>query len=631
MAGERMTWITRCAVATLIMLVTFTSGNFVRAAEEDGRKLSTYETTGKDAVIDGLQTIRVEGIGFVVGLKGTGSNPPPNNYRKMILEEMKKNDVEKPTEILESSETCVVLLRAYIPAGARKGDLIDVEVWVPPGDEASSLKGGYLLEARLTQMVVAQGEHTKGARPLTGDTVLKVDGPVLVMSDTSAREDVRAASLRKGKILGRGRVLIDRDFRLMLADGKRSQKLSRRVAQRINQRFRSSSDGVGSKGIAKPVDYQTILLTLPSEYKYNIERFLHVVRRIPMSEAPTFQDKLLSILEAELMNPQTAIEASLRLESLGVQATAALREGLLSDHEIVRFCSAQSLAYLKDNSGYKTLAELADRSNIYRSYALAALVARENPLGRSHLGMLLNSESSEARYGAFRALYLLDPTDPVTRSMELGPDHFSVHVVETTAPPMVHISQNFRREIVLFNPRQQVFTPMSIRAGENIHINASAESGEIHLASFRPGPKGTIEQRRTASANLGDVIAKAAELGATYPDIVDFLVQAAQNRNLEGRLEINALPRAMPLETLEAVANNAEARRWASFAPGTPSLFSTGADSMSADRINQELPDDSSTASSAERDPGDSGTASEAESGKPPIPWYRRLFGGSAN
>lgn len=560
----RSRWLRRGTTIGMSLFLLVSAG----FAAEEPPKSSKYQTTGDGATIAGLTPIKVEGLGFVMGLKGTGSNPPPNNYRSMTIEMMKKRGVDDAVKWIESEDTAIVLLRAFIPPGIRKGDPIDVEVWIPPGDDATSLKGGFLLEAELKEQFITK----KGTLP--GNTLVKVDGPVLVIVDPNASEDEREASLRKGRVLGRGRCMIDRDFRLVLENGKQSKSLSRRIAFRINQRFRAPS--AGAKGVANPVDYQSVNFRLAPEYRHNIERYLHVVRRIPLSESKSFEDRLLGVLETELMEPELAIEASLRLEALGAEAIPTLQEGLTSKHDLVRFCSAQALAYLNDSSGFKVLADLADRSNAYRAHALAAFVAHDQPLARSHLARLLNSQSSEARYGAFRSLWILDPRDSLVRSVSLGPDQFALHAVETKGPPMVHVARSFRREIVLFEPQQRVLTPLNLRAGDNIIVTASAGSDEVHLASFQPAAGGPKQDRRIASLCLGDIITQAADLGATYPDIVDLLMQASSQGNLSARLEINALPKAMALDTLQAIESSDDARRWQAFQPRTPNLFDSG-------------------------------------------------------
>lgn len=560
--------------AIFAAIIALTSVPTIHSAEESAMRTPDYDTTGDGTGFDGMQPLRVEGLGFVTGLEGTGGDPPNNTYRRLMVETMKKKGVENPSDVLRSNNSCLALLRTTVPPGSRKGDLVDVEVWVPPGDDAKSLKGGFLLEVELKEHVIAQGKHIRNRGALEGDAWIRVDGPILVMADEKS-EAARAASLKKGRILGRGRVLADRDFRLMLEDGKKSKTRSRLISEQINQRFRSLRSEA-SKQIAVPLDYQTIKLGIPVEYLHNTERFLHVVRRIPMSRSKTFQEKILGLLEADLMNPETAIEASLRLEAIGPPSISVLKEGLLADNDLVQFCSAQSLAYMKDPSGYKILAQLADRSNLYRAHALAALIAHDQPLARTHLTRLLSSESSEARYGAFRSLWMLDQTDPQVRPVLLGPDEFSIHAVKSDGPAMIHLSRNFRREIVLFQPNQRFVPPMTMQVGEHLTVTASAGTNEVHLYSSKPGSAGVREQRQIATTNVLDVIEKASDLGATYPDIVDLLMQAAAGDNLSGRLEINALPRSQNFATIEAVANDKNSQRWLGFHAATPNLFQDG-------------------------------------------------------
>ena len=52
------------------------------------------------------------------------------------------------------------------------------------------------------------------------------------------------------------------------------------------------------------------------------------------------------------------------------------------------------------------------------------------------------------------------------------------------------------------------------------------------------------DQRKVVSTRVEEVILTVSELGATFPDVAQFLTEANSQRNLAGRLEIDALPRA---------------------------------------------------------------------------------------
>lgn len=522
-----------------------------------------YPMVGDDVAVDGTLPVKVEGIGLVVGLNGTGSNPPPNDFRATMLEEMKRLDIYKPAELLASKDTALVLLRAYVPAGVRKSDRIDVEVWVPPGDTTTSLKGGHLLEAGLYETLVG-GERNV----LKGKKLINVSGPVVVSSNPTDPKD--KAVLLKGKILGQGRCLVDRNFRLVLKPKERSGQRTKSLAFQINERFYEVENGAES-GLANARDDKLLELRLAKRYRHDIYRYLLVVRKIPMRSGIEFRDTLLEDLRGALMRPETAMDAALRLEALGPDAIPALIEGLESEYEVARFSAAQALAYLGNAKGASELGRLAAVSTDYRAYALTALVALDGPASRMELSKLFHSNSAEARYGAFRALWALDARDALVTGENLK-SQFSLHTVDSTAAPMVHVSRNFRPEIVVFNPRQQLLTPFSLRAGDFILINSSGDADTVQLASFRPGAAKGGPARAQSSLLLVDVIREAANLGATYSDVVDLLEQASTQGNLMGRLEVNALPKPLALETLQQIAAAEESVRPPEVS-NTPGLF----------------------------------------------------------
>lgn len=522
----------------MLLVAKLLLGAPLLAADKDSQ--TNYKTVGENTGIHGLATLKVEGIGLVVGLANTGSDPPANQYREKMLEIMKKKDIYRADDLLASPTTAVVLLRAYIPPGSRADDMVDVEVWLPPGDGATSLKGGRLLEASLFEQVSGRG------RSLPGKELLRVSGPVLISEQSGADKE---ATLKKGKILGQGRVLYGRDVRIILPQGERSGRRTKQLAQRINLRFTETLNG-RHQGIASAKDEKRVDLHIPPQYRYNLNRFLQVVRRIPLSVSVTFQGQIVQLQETRLHRPKEAIDAALRLEALGSQAIPYLKNALTSSAASVRFSAAESLAYLGDSSGVPVLGKMAEESPEFRAYALAALVALKHPSARVRLTALLHAPGAETRYGAFRALWIADATDPLLQPVNQNQQEFTLHVVESTGEPMVHVARNFRREVVVFNEQQELQTPISLFAGEHLLVNASADGKTVDVASIKPGKR----RKTQCSARLTDILNAASELGASYPELVELLQQARKQGNLLGRLEVNALPRALPLETLAAIA-----------------------------------------------------------------------------
>ena len=93
----------------------------------------------------------------------------------------------------------------------------------------------------------------------------------------------------------------------------------------------------------------------------------------------------------------------------------------------------------------------------------------------------------------------------------------------------------------MFGADQELKTPLFARAGTCILVTAPAGSNEVRVCRFAVGQE---DQRKIVSRRLEDVILAMTELGATFPDVAQFLSEANAQHNLAGRLEIDALPRA---------------------------------------------------------------------------------------
>ncbi len=73
------------------------------------------------AVPFGMNYVRAEGPALVVGLKNTGSDPPPNAQRAELLADMQARGVVNPNTVLASPSTSLVWVVAYLPPGAKGG------------------------------------------------------------------------------------------------------------------------------------------------------------------------------------------------------------------------------------------------------------------------------------------------------------------------------------------------------------------------------------------------------------------------------------------------------------------------------------------------------------------------------
>jgi flagellar basal body P-ring protein FlgI len=584
-----------------------------QSPEEPEPPPSSVSLIGDLAVPYGMFPVVLENVGLVTGLKGTGSDPKPGPQRSALLAAMQSRGVDRPNAVLASNDTALVLVRAVIRPGIQKGDTFDVEVRVPSNSETTSLRGGYLLETDLKEMAVLNEKIA------AGNTYGRAAGPVLVDPSADAKKDRISAC--RGRVLGGGVALKDRPLALVLKPEHQSVFNSARIETAINKRFHTYEKGI-KVGVAKAKTNEYVELKLHPRYKDNVQRYVAVVRSLPLKESETERSERLALLEKQLLDPITSSRAALQLEAIGKQGIAVLKKGLTAKEAEVRFYCAEALAYLDDSSAAKPLGETARNMPALRVFALTALSAMNDYSSTEQLRELLHSPSTETRYGAFRALWTMNPLDPAIRGENLG-GQFSYHVVDSDQLPMIHVTRSRRPEIVLFGRHQELSSPLAVEAGTRILVT-SRTPGEVVLSKFVPNEP---DQKRVVSASVDEVIRAIVELGGTYPDVVQALQQAKATGALASRLEVDALPeagRTFERETDSEDASPSSAAQPVVNSP-VPDLYrnqgdaKSNADADSGDRFQPRA------AESEDSEEGDSSDAKPQSSKK----WFSGMFGRS--
>lgn len=478
---------------------------------------------------EGVQTL--QGVGLVNGLSGTGEDPPASYYRKMLLDDMRRMKIENPESMLSSPNTTLVIVTAYLPPLVRKGDRIDVEVTLPEGSETTSLAGGWLLPCRLSEFAYVDGGMREGKE------LARSSGPVILFT----AEGTSGASLKKGLIPG-GAEYIGEDRNLTM--GLRPDYVGARMVTKIENRISHRFHGYDKAGIKKPMAKaktdSTIELTVHDKYLENYPRYLQVIRHMALNESPIDRHMRVQKVRDELLVDRTCEEAALQLEGMGAEGMPALKEGLKAQGLEARFRSAEALAYLGSAEGVRVLQEATEKEPAFRAYALAALAALQDGDAIVTLRSLMNHPSMETRYGAFRALSTVAPNDPVVAGIPFN-QRFSLHIVDSSSEPMIHLTRFKKSEIVLFNAEQEFLAPLVVRAGNHFIIKTSSDATHVVITRTAVGER-TI--RQNVSKRIADVIRTLADMGASYPDILHMLVQADQQHNLPGPIGIDALPQA---------------------------------------------------------------------------------------
>ena len=501
-----------------------------------------------------LGYIKVQGIGMVDRLSGTGEDPPDSPYRRALLNDMRKHKIEDPQTYLASSNTALVIVTAYLPPIIRKGDKVDVQVQLPEGAESTSLAGGYLMPCHMTVHELLGGAVHEGH-----DLAISSG---LILVDTLEDSEKGSAGLRRGIIPG-GAVYVgeDRHITVGIRTEYQTVRMSSQLATRIGRRFHDYDSHGIQQPLAKAKDNKILQLTVQDRYRDNYPRYLQVVRNMTLTEQPVEKHLRMQQLGEEIRLGPMAELAALQLEAVGPEAIPTLQSALGSPSLEARFHAAMALAYLGKPDGVKDLKEAAAKEPAFRVFALAALATLDNGSSADALRELLTHESVETCYGAFRALSTMAPHDhAIAAAMmpegfasytpraekldEQGrpelPGGFTLHPVDVEREPLIHLTRHKKAEIVLFGAAQQFQMPLYLRAGSHIMIQGTPQGDKVIVKRIAPGEQ---VMERTVSPRVMDVIFAVCDLGAGYPDVAQMLIQAEQQHNLAGRIAIDEMPR----------------------------------------------------------------------------------------
>jgi hypothetical protein len=96
--------------------------------------------------------------------------------------------------------------------------------------------------------------------------------------------------------------------------------------------------------------------------------------------------------------------------------------------------------------------------------------------------------------------------------------------------------------VVLFNAKQQLRLPAILNAGRFIRVIGEAGERTVTITKYSIDKEEPV--RRVVDCSLSHIIATCGDLGANYPDIVQLMIEAEQQHNLEGQFGIDRLPQA---------------------------------------------------------------------------------------
>lgn len=543
-------------------------------AADDVAERSYSSTVGLKTDVSNMEPIQVSAVGLVYGLDGTGS-PAAGEWRPMLERDLRKKKLNPKQFLDDPNNTCsLVLVTATIPPGAKKGDPIDIDVVLPRGSKTTSLRGGILFECDLAtselsgavRQRMAEAGMEVGANPavstdtlLVGKTLVRAEGPLVpgvmesvakMKSNVSEDSTSTAIAASAGRIWGGGRSLEDRPYFFLLKEKDATPRTAMEVAARLNATFLLAGDAKNK--VANAVRGDVVLVTVPPSYKLNHERFLIVSRQVPMMPAgpeSLFRKKL----EQELLDPETAVSAAVKLEALGAESTRALQTGLQSPSPWVRFAAAEALAYLGSTSGAADLAKLAEQHPALRSHCLTALASLDDGVSTDRLVELMKHPDLNLRYGAFVALRSLNERHPELHGTNVK-KAFWVHEVAPDSTGVVHLTSNRRAEVVLFGNAGTLVPPYTIPVGHDFVVSAKAGDEKATVTHLADGKDGSREVKVKAASNLRAVLVAIGELGGGYADAVELVRKTDAAKVLASAVAIDSTPRGIPIPQLARLA-----------------------------------------------------------------------------
>ena len=485
--------------------------------------------------VSGNSAIPLRGVGLVTGLNGTGGDPPPSNYRTDLLNEMKRRKVPSPQKILASRDTAMVIVTGFLPAMVEKSQHFDVRVVLPPNSTATSLKGGWLLDTRL-----AEEREISGAGVKKGHHDATARGAILTALGADGSTKASPALLRRGSIPGGAISKTDRNLEIIIRNDRRSIKTAKNIERAISRRL-FHYDRFGQRSSMATAKTDTMIeLRVHPLYRNNYPRYRQMIGSIAFREDDVTQRLRMEKLAEDILVPATAKRSAYELEAMGPTAIPFLKAALASPELEVQFHAALALTYLEDVSGVETLKEAAQQEPAFRAYALAALSVTTDADAVLAMRELLSDDTLETRYGAVRALKENSSNDPSLGTI-VFPNQFVVHAVDSSGPAAVHVVRYRFPEVVVFGTEQELAIPATLNCGH--HLRVMGKAGESNLTVTRY-VKNSDPIRQQCSPRLMDVLKTVAAMGASYPDVVQLLLEAENQHNLAGELGVDRLPQA---------------------------------------------------------------------------------------
>lgn len=327
---------TRCFLLAVCLTLTMLAG---RPARADVRIRNLCRVLGQ-------QENRLQGLGLVVGLDGTGDggdSMPTINSLAALLRIM-GSPVAQARDLRDFDNVAVVLVSATVPAtGARQGDRIDC--FINSVGAAKSLRGGRLFLCPLL-----------GPNPADTRTYALAEGPV-VIEDPEVPTSARIAG---GAILEQdifNLFSLDNAFTLVIDSRHADFHTAAEIAHEINKQLRPLllTDELGDP--VAPLDSPPLA---------RAEGPNHVRVAIPPQYADDPVDFIAQVLDVRIYNPYTkaTVQINEKTGTIIISEDVAISPVVVSHKNLtIAAGTAEVVALDPQNEGSTRLKDLVDALN----------------------------------------------------------------------------------------------------------------------------------------------------------------------------------------------------------------------------------------------------------------------------
>ncbi|WP_372724014.1 flagellar basal body P-ring protein FlgI [Novipirellula sp.] len=239
--------------------------------------------------LKGQEINTLQGLGLVVGLRGTGDSDAAPTARalsrmmqlmggSMAVDSLGQLDLK---DVADAKNVAMVFVTARIPAvGSHTGDQIDVTV---NAINAKSLEGGYLM---LTPMLGPRADNPTVYAVAQGRVKVSVDGPATtgtVQGGAKMEATVPASFQKDGMIT----LILERDFASFDNTQRIEDEVNSLSALTLGDSGRSGS-GSGSRNNrprAQAIDQLHVQVHIPELYQENPIKFISLLLNLPIQIA----------------------------------------------------------------------------------------------------------------------------------------------------------------------------------------------------------------------------------------------------------------------------------------------------------------------------------------------------------